>query len=162
MDTCTARIRPKVRTIRADDQCAAVLDQRPLPRPECSAGVSPGRRAKYRHPVGLTDRSSTRPRSRPTSRPGLYWYHPHIHGNTSTQVDGGASGSHHRGRQQSHHPGIERAGVDSAGTEQDGPGARSRRQHAVDLELSAGGISRGRTGAVYQRSSREPRNTGAS
>jgi FtsP/CotA-like multicopper oxidase with cupredoxin domain len=25
--------------------------------------------------------------------PGLYWYHPHIHGNTSTQVDGGASGA---------------------------------------------------------------------
>ena len=25
--------------------------------------------------------------------PGMYWYHPHIHGNTSAQVDGGASGA---------------------------------------------------------------------
>jgi FtsP/CotA-like multicopper oxidase with cupredoxin domain len=25
--------------------------------------------------------------------PGLYWYHPHIHGNTTTQVNGGASGA---------------------------------------------------------------------
>ncbi|HUI83545.1 MAG TPA: multicopper oxidase domain-containing protein [Candidatus Binatia bacterium] len=25
--------------------------------------------------------------------PGLYWYHPHVHGNTTTQVDGGASGA---------------------------------------------------------------------
>ena len=25
--------------------------------------------------------------------PGMYWYHPHPHGNTTTQVDGGASGA---------------------------------------------------------------------
>jgi FtsP/CotA-like multicopper oxidase with cupredoxin domain len=25
--------------------------------------------------------------------PGMYWYHPHAHGNTTTQVDGGASGA---------------------------------------------------------------------
>ena len=25
--------------------------------------------------------------------PGLYWYHPHAHGQTTTQVDGGASGA---------------------------------------------------------------------
>lgn len=30
----------------------------------------------------------------PANEPsGLYWYHPHIHGNTSAQVDGGASGA---------------------------------------------------------------------
>jgi FtsP/CotA-like multicopper oxidase with cupredoxin domain len=25
--------------------------------------------------------------------PGMYWYHPHAHGNTTTQVDGGAAGA---------------------------------------------------------------------
>ena len=25
--------------------------------------------------------------------PGMYWYHPHVHGNTTTQVDGGAAGA---------------------------------------------------------------------
>ncbi len=25
--------------------------------------------------------------------PGMYWYHPHIHGNTTTQVNGGAAGA---------------------------------------------------------------------
>jgi FtsP/CotA-like multicopper oxidase with cupredoxin domain len=25
--------------------------------------------------------------------PGMYWYHPHVHGNATTQVDGGASGA---------------------------------------------------------------------
>ncbi|MGC2111564.1 MAG: multicopper oxidase domain-containing protein [Candidatus Korobacteraceae bacterium] len=30
----------------------------------------------------------------PANEPsGMYWYHPHIHGNTSTQVDGGATGA---------------------------------------------------------------------
>ena len=25
--------------------------------------------------------------------PGMYWYHPHVHGNTTTQVEGGAAGA---------------------------------------------------------------------
>jgi len=29
----------------------------------------------------------------PNDNPGLYWYHPHAHGNTTTQVDGGAAGA---------------------------------------------------------------------
>jgi FtsP/CotA-like multicopper oxidase with cupredoxin domain len=29
----------------------------------------------------------------PNDNPGMYWYHPHAHGNTTTQVDGGASGA---------------------------------------------------------------------
>jgi len=29
----------------------------------------------------------------PNDNPGMYWYHPHPHGNTTTQVDGGAAGA---------------------------------------------------------------------
>jgi len=29
----------------------------------------------------------------PNDNPGMYWYHPHAHGNTTTQVDGGAAGA---------------------------------------------------------------------
>jgi FtsP/CotA-like multicopper oxidase with cupredoxin domain len=29
----------------------------------------------------------------PNDNPGMYWYHPHVHGNTTTQVDGGAAGA---------------------------------------------------------------------
>ena len=29
----------------------------------------------------------------PNDAPGLYWYHPHVHGNTTTQVEGGAAGA---------------------------------------------------------------------
>ncbi len=29
----------------------------------------------------------------PNDNPGMYWYHPHAHGNATTQVDGGASGA---------------------------------------------------------------------
>lgn len=29
----------------------------------------------------------------PNDSPGMYWYHPHAHGNATTQVDGGAAGA---------------------------------------------------------------------
>ncbi len=29
----------------------------------------------------------------PNDNPGMYWYHPHAHGNATTQLDGGASGA---------------------------------------------------------------------
>ena len=29
----------------------------------------------------------------PNDPPGMYWYHPHVHGNTTTQVEGGAAGA---------------------------------------------------------------------
>ncbi|MGA2902364.1 MAG: multicopper oxidase domain-containing protein [Candidatus Korobacteraceae bacterium] len=29
----------------------------------------------------------------PNDNPGMYWYHPHAHGNATTQVDGGAAGA---------------------------------------------------------------------
>ncbi len=29
----------------------------------------------------------------PNDPPGLFWYHPHVHGNTTTQVEGGAAGA---------------------------------------------------------------------
>ncbi len=29
----------------------------------------------------------------PNDSPGMYWYHPHVHGNTTTQVEGGAAGA---------------------------------------------------------------------
>ncbi len=29
----------------------------------------------------------------PNDPPGMFWYHPHVHGNTTTQVEGGAAGA---------------------------------------------------------------------
>ena len=66
--------------------------QCPFPRVEHSARVSSGRRIEYSDPaqqdaVSLSDSDST------NEPPGLYWYHPHPHGFTTFQVNGGAAGA---------------------------------------------------------------------